>query len=117
MWKWDLTKLPKKAEFKTLKQLFAGIKSDPEETDCESKAEEEEETVQKKLMDKEETWQAAEEGERPPSSLISGQSQKTKEVEMRWLTEENERLRCQTESLKEEMRNMAEDYESRQTKL
>lgn len=68
-------------------------------------------------MDKEETWQAAEEGERPPSSLISGQSQKAKEVEMRRLTEENERLRCQTESLKEEMRSMAEDYESRQTEL
>ncbi|KAL6219507.1 hypothetical protein ACLB2K_007266 [Fragaria x ananassa] len=61
------------------------------------------------------------EGERPPPSLISDQSQegnqKAKEVEMRRLTEENERLRCQTESLKEEMRNMEEEYESRQTKL
>ncbi|KAL6210390.1 hypothetical protein ACLB2K_015623 [Fragaria x ananassa] len=36
---------------------------------------------------------------------------------MRRLTEENERLRCQTESLKEEMRNMEEEYESRQIEL
>ncbi|KAL6210724.1 hypothetical protein ACLB2K_015956 [Fragaria x ananassa] len=101
-------------------QLFAGIKFDSELTDCESEEEEEEseeETVQKKLMEEEETWKAAEQGERPPSSLISDQSQegnqKAKEVEMRLLTEENERLRCQTESLKEEMRNMEEEYESR----
>ncbi|KAL6176061.1 hypothetical protein ACLB2K_052697 [Fragaria x ananassa] len=36
---------------------------------------------------------------------------------MRQLTEENERLRCQSECLKEEMRKMEEEYESRQTEL
>ncbi|KAL6185683.1 hypothetical protein ACLB2K_041811 [Fragaria x ananassa] len=73
-------------------------------------------------MEKEETWKASEKGERPPSSsLISDQNQegneKAKEVEMRQLTEENERLRCQIECLKEEMRKMEEEYESRQTEL
>ncbi|KAL6141430.1 hypothetical protein ACLB2K_059718 [Fragaria x ananassa] len=73
-------------------------------------------------MEKEETCKVAEKGERPQSSsLISDQSQeeneKAKEVEMRRLTEENERLRCQIECLKEEMRKMEEVYESRQTDL